>query len=258
MRRTSCFSVSCTILTGLTIIGFLWGLEVRRQVGKPEPKAMSKMVRDLANRNPPPKIVMASPPRPESLTVPLFPKNYNWEEQNRVVGILRKLRRDTTDEVWEEFVRQAENPQYSLTLIDEDENATNCSIGSFCGPMAYIRLTHAFSRHLPLNPNPTKFGRKISLDIDLGVSLVKWREQRRNKALYELQIELCEQALIQLGKLKGVPQDEIEASRKKIEVEMAELRKSKRASVVTIGGEISSCNAEQAKEIWDDHERHHK
>src|SRR5262249_2552141 len=106
------------------------------------------------------------------------------------------------------------------------------NVGSICDWLAHARLIGAYWRHLPNNPlNP---GHRLFLNVGIG-DLSTWRKQRADKALYELQIEVCEKAIEALGKAKRVPQVEKDRARKKIEAEIAKLKKTKKPTHV-LGG----------------------
>jgi hypothetical protein len=253
-----CPRISAVCLAALILIGSTFGQEGQPPPGKRDRKRIAKLIDDLANRNPPPVIVNASPPFPPTLRVPLFPKQYDWAEQNRVIAALSKLRTHPTPELWEELVRHSEDNRYSLTLHDDDGNPENRTVGSFCSEMAYTHLTRGFSRYLPTDPNPSKLGRPIWVEISLAPSWTKWRHQRRNKSLAELQIEVCEEALAQLKKVKGVPQEEKRASEQKIQAMVMELKKTKRPLLLPIQGEIDSFSRVEAQDISEAHEKQPK
>jgi hypothetical protein len=64
-----------------------------------------------------------------------------------------------------------------------------------------------------------------------GSTLLKWREKRANKALYELQIEVCEEALKTLRDLPRVEEfskRQRQVTRTKIQAEIQELKWTKK------------------------------
>jgi hypothetical protein len=88
---------------------------------------------------------------------------------------------------------------------------------------------------------------------DVGIrGLSEWRKKRAEKSLYELQIEVCEEAIKELAEVKRVPQEQRDAARKKIEAEIATLKRTKRPSNVQGGYRFERSgpyNAELAKRV---------
>src|SRR5262249_9273306 len=86
-----------------------------------------------------------------------------------------------------------------------------------------------FQQHLPLDPSQD--GRKISLDYELGIglkeNLADWRKKRANKTLHQLQLEVCEAALVELSKVKRLSKEQKDSTQKKIEAEIEKLRRTK-------------------------------
>jgi hypothetical protein len=225
MKTHSCLSrgLVCyaTAIISLASIGVgLLGKDTVPQPKKRDAKAVAKMVDDIASRNKPPREVQTRlGPRP------LFPKDYDWREQSRVKVALRKLKADTTIEVWDQMLRKGGDQRYSLTYINKGDCPENLWVGYFCGSFAYLRLAGVFEQHLP--PDPHNDSRAVYLDLRIG-DLVEWRKERKDKAFYELQIEVCQRALKALRKVKDISRDKKDAACKKIEAEIKKLRKTKR------------------------------
>src|SRR5262249_29172500 len=137
--------------------------------------------------------------------------------------------RDTRIEVWDALVRSEGDKRYCLTVRDWIDNPKDRTVGSFCSELAHFRLCGVYLEHLPVDP--IKDGRRIRLPISIGDQigdLAKWRAQRKDKAMYELQIEVCEAAIAALGKVEGVPQKDVQAAKAAIEAEIRKLRESKK------------------------------
>ncbi|HEV3255499.1 MAG TPA: hypothetical protein VG013_01340 [Gemmataceae bacterium] len=221
------------------------------RAAKHDQKRVAKLVDDLANRNSAPQLVGHN-----GNLLPLFPAAYDWKEQKRVQEALRRLENDQTAEVWEEMIKKADDPRYALTFknnsgVFAEDNRT---VGRLCRQVAYDELVGVFRQHLPDNPpDAPEMG---EIDLDVGVyqlgNLVEWREKRKDKTLSELQIEVCEQALKELAKAKGVPRHEKVQARKKIKAEIGKLRKTNRPILVRsdILGSLDECySAEEGKEF---------
>ena len=217
-RSVMCGITVCSlVLTNSVVIG-----QSKKERASNEKE--TKMIDDIANRNAPPKKVQGDGP-----TIPLFPKDYDWKEQARVVEALGRLEKESYAELWEELVQKSDDNRYSLTIRDKSSDAPyNESVGVFCSELAFWQLTGVFLRHLPDNPTPGKNGRSIRLTIVPRSSLKKWREERKNKSLYELQIEIGELMIKELAKVKTATEEEKNKAHKKIEAEIATLKKSKK------------------------------
>lgn len=218
---------NCVLIAGLglTSMSFVWqhagGQEVNRDVSE-----VAKKVDQIANGNPAPKLMKISHPNlPDR--IPLFPANYDWTEESRVLEALSKLHKDTTKELWEELVRKANDPRYSLTLADNGGRPVTWTVGNFCKDLAYSRLTNVFQRHMPSKDDDDR-GRQVHLDMGFdGVDLATWRKARMEKTLYQLQIEVGEQALMRLPKVERLSRDQKDSVRKLIESEIEKLKKTK-------------------------------
>jgi hypothetical protein len=220
-----CPWVGTAILIGSLILIDLSlpGQAGRGQVLEPDARELAKMIDEVANRNPAPKLLEVDHPRLPG-RVPLFPDNYDWKEVSRVWSALRKLRMDTTPELWEELIRKSGDPRYALTFADKGGRPVIWTVGRFCDDIAYDRLVDVFVQHLPEDDR----GRTIPLEVGIGSSWVAWRQKRAGKTLDQLQMEVCEQAVKELDKVKGVSKKEKDLARKKIMTEIDKLKKTKK------------------------------
>lgn len=220
-RGWTCFGmpICCLILTGTVLSGQAKkeDVPIRRE---------AKMIDAIANRNRPPKIVERSGP-----DIPLFPKGYDWKEQHRVSVALGKLEADLDLKLWDELVKKVDDKRYSLTVADKASNAPhNLSVGDFCYELAEWRLAGVFLRHLP--DDPRKKGRSMRIIVVGRQTIKKWRQERKDKALYKLQIEVGELMLVELAKVQTVSQAEKDAARKKIEAEIKKVKESKQPTIL--------------------------
>jgi hypothetical protein len=192
--------------------------------GEPKPAAATpaQMVDAIANRNQPPKLFdQGRPP-----TLALFPETYDWEEEKRVQKAIEKLYQDTSVELWDELVRREGDSRYSITLADRDiGDAYIISVGGVCSELAYSRLTGVFQRHLPAHPGGT--GVRVSLEISSINDLAAWRKERKDWPFYQLQIEVCKEAVEEVAKIENVPQQVKDLARKKIEFEIETMKSTK-------------------------------
>lgn len=177
-----------SVLLGISLL--VWHLFVFTSARAESPtKAPTKeqqtiKVKGLKNRNMPPRLV-----KHDNIIVPIFPANYDWEEESRVWGVFKSILKSDSDETWESVVRQTDDEDYCLTFRWNQPHAENFTVGKLCRWHAYSRLAVA-----------SKFYRNHSkpqhdLIVLHGIKNLKtWREARPDKALWELQIELCEES----------------------------------------------------------------
>jgi hypothetical protein len=216
--------------------------------GEPQgvPEDPAKLISALATTNSPPKVVMLD--RGPEGSVPVFPKDFDWKEQERVFAALGRLARDTRMEVWDAALRSTGDRRYCLTVKDLIDNPKNCTVGDFCWDVVSQHLCYVYLRHLPAHP--TKNYYLFFLPDGVG-PLDKWREQRKDKAMYELQIDVCEAAIAQLGKEKDVSEKEVQKAKVAIEAEIKKLRESKKPiyRAVLPLGEIDAYSPEDLPKI---------
>jgi hypothetical protein len=203
-------------------------MEVEMTKGDPgDPKEAARMVDAIVNPNKPPKLVRRPSGWPETAAV--FPEDYDWEEDKRILKALDKLYQDTTIELWEETVRRADDPGYCyVTVTEKKYNATIISVGDICSGLADWRLFDLFE--------PDLLGMPYSLRLEIGgTNLAKWRKERAGKSLYQLQIEVGEQLLGVLSKSTEFTDKQKEPARKKITATIEQLRSTNQPVVPRMG-----------------------
>jgi hypothetical protein len=62
----------------------------------------------------------------------------------------------------------------------------------------------------------------------INAPLKQWRAAHRDKSFFELQIEVCQRALLELPDVKDVSADDMADCRKRLEAEIETLRRTKR------------------------------
>lgn len=217
-----------TLIVAIAFGNAVGGEKEKDPAGKKEAKLTvkeaSKMVDAIVNRNKPPQIVRCRGCLPSK--VPLFPKDYDWKEEARVRKALRTLSEDMSVELWDALVQKVDDNRYCVATYSGNTSDVEIrSVGQVCHPLAYGRLCDVFEQHLPSFP---PHGCPIYLQ-EVGRDLPGWRKDRKDKALHQLQIEVCEIALRKLSKLdvKEVSDKEKAEAQKKIEAEIKELRRTK-------------------------------
>jgi hypothetical protein len=214
-------------ISGLSLLAA--GEAVGRKPRKRHKKTVAEMVEAIASPNKPPKLVNGK--GPGSPKMHQFPKSYNWKKQKKVYKALVKVYKDTSVEMWEELIRKTSDGRYSLTVTDQSsESSYNQTVGDVCSDLAYTRLIGVFHRRLPYGEGRPDASPRIHLDIGIE-DLSKWRNERKNKCFYQLQIEVCKRALKELEKEKDVSQAKKNKARKKINFEIKRLRRTKQPVV---------------------------
>ncbi|HEY7424043.1 MAG TPA: hypothetical protein VH682_07390 [Gemmataceae bacterium] len=192
---------------------------------KRDAKEAAKMVEAIANRNKAPKIVKRRTFLPRE--VPLYPKDYDWKEEERVHEAIAKLEENMSVELWDALVQKTNDRRYcTASYSGSSADVYIDSVGTICQELAYDRLCYVFEKHLPSLP---PHGRPFYLE-NVWEDLIAWRRERKNKSLYQLQVEVCEIALRELPKVnvERVSDEEKAEARKKIEAEIAKLRRTNR------------------------------
>jgi hypothetical protein len=193
---------------------------------KRDPSTAAKVVDAIANANKPPKLVTRAAGEPRE--VPLFPDGYDWKEDRRVEKALDQLFQTATVELWEELVRREHDRAYCITLYHEHGYTSVWTVGFVCGNFAFENLIHPCQQHLPDFPGGHR--REFDFAFELRKCLTDWRKKRADKSLYQLQIEVCETALSELPQLELLSEKDKDLARKRIEAEIARLRRSKEPS----------------------------
>jgi hypothetical protein len=195
--------------------------------GEPKPAAPTpaQMVDAIVNRNQPPKLLER---RGLPRNVALFPQGYDWQEEKRVHEALARLYQDTTAELWEELVRRTNDPSYCIVVVSQQSEASVIrSVGSICRELAADRLHDVYRQHLPGDPKRFE-GRTVILPMaSFKGGLADWRKERKDRSLYQLQIEACEEAIKELAQVESVPQRDKDRARRKIEFEIETMRSTK-------------------------------
>jgi hypothetical protein len=205
---------------------------------------LSTMVQSLVNRNAAPTLVRVPGGR-----MALFSDDYDWTEQARINKVLHVLNMEGREDLWEVLLEHSDDKRYAIT-VRYDREASNWSVGEVCTQLVIARLEGAYRQHLVESNNPSKLA---SVDLRSGVDrtqLKQWREARKEKALYELQVEVCENALSDLRNVHDASDTEKAQMRKKIEAEIRKLESSKQPVFLNLGNpELDLYTPELAKSV---------
>lgn len=157
-----------------------------RQTESQKRRRTTELIEALANRNPSPRLMKSF-----GGARPLFPAEYDWDEQSRIRKAFAALASKGSAEGWEELLRHSDDDRYCLTMMQNGafNYPTNRSVGDICEIVARWQLTGVAKDQL------AKLRPGFAGQINLGKPLSEWRSARTDKELYQLQIEVCEMAL---------------------------------------------------------------
>lgn len=219
---------------------FTWGQEPSKNKSEASSDA-DRLVEALANRNPPPKIVSREEFKDLFIEayVPLFAKDYDWKEQERVDKATGVVASQPSAETWERLIAHENDARYWLTFADEAGaapgslgSAHNWSVGDYCSQLAYAQLTFPVKRHLDILEQEQPVNEKgmrapISLPMPPYGKLRQWRESHPGTMFVELQIEVCQRAIDGLPRLKDISAKAKAEFRARMEAEIEQLKKTK-------------------------------
>jgi hypothetical protein len=164
---------------------------------------------------------------------PIFAKDYDWGEYGRVWMAFQTLI-DHAEDAWHEMVGHLDDSRYAITVNSglSCDYAYNWTVGDACFRIVQNTLTEAHFRHLHPSSSHAYNQLRYPDFTRRGKTLKAWCEARGNKKLYELQIEVCQWAISQLGKEDF---DDEEVTRHwaswaaAVQSEIASLRRSQKA-----------------------------
>lgn len=198
------------------------------------------MIDALANDNDKPELAHNS-------WIVLFPENYDWEEAERASRAFIVLAKDEREETWQELLNYLDDRRYAVTMANNGGYPRNYTVGALCRKIAYHRLCAAFEDELPVN----ELGVPVHPRLRLGDNLADWRSEHASKRLYELQIEVSQQAIQDIVGTEFLTLAARTESRKKIEKVIRRLRATRKPAFRKLpfdGYEWYS--ARRAAEMW--------
>jgi hypothetical protein len=169
---------------------------------------MSELIDGLANRNPVPELQKGD-------RAPVFPSDYDWKEQARVIETWRAIEARVPDDAREsdalsQLVSHVGDERYSLTHTLPAGEWTNSSVGGICG-LILVRKIQCFD----FPPGDLKF-HFLPYEPD---EVQKWWSERKDRSLPALQLEAIAGARSEL--LAG-PRNDVPA-----EIQLSESQRSR-------------------------------
>ncbi|MCE9557220.1 MAG: hypothetical protein K8T91_28055 [Planctomycetes bacterium] len=176
----------------------------------------------LRNKNVEPTIVGDEPDQEA-----LFGKSYDWKEQERVLAAIQKLV-NNSDDAWQELLETVDDKHYCITF-QRAQSVANYSVGDVCRAILLCDLTAAYIPHLP---SDVEVYRKLAVSKIIPRDDRSFKEWCSKKKLYELQIDLCEDAVKELSEINNLSSKEKHTSIDQIKKQVTELRAARKPVLV--------------------------
>ena len=156
-------------------------------------RQIDRMIDAMASRNKQPRIEYADD---GYQAFALFSPDFDWSDQDRVWKAIRAVREDKSDEMWWRLRSHIADKRYSLTVdFDVQTHIWNITVGEFCRAITEANLNVACAKHLPNAPGFMPFSPSTVFD--------KNEKNWTGRPLYELQIEVCREAIKEWKSLKS-------------------------------------------------------
>lgn len=184
------------------------------------------LIDSLENHNVPPQIVKRRIAYPA-----VFTEDYDWREQDRVWRSLTELYANA-EKAWPEMVNHLDDSRYCITF-NISMGGANYTIGDVLAKIMDAYLSEPYFRHVRPLGSQLAFSWLGHSEFMEQHDEKAWCEQRSQKTLYELQVEMCEWAIVRIRKLPdNVLSEEARAKLiTEVEKEIESLRRSKRPVV---------------------------
>lgn len=159
--------------------------------------------------------------------MPVFPPSFDWEEYKRVIAAIDELEKrlaENVEEVWPILVDHMCDPEYSFT-VDAYDSAYNYSRGYVCYCLARSWVNGVYAGLMPMDRPLYQYQAPHSMDPK---ALQKWCRERRDKKLYEIQIEAGEWALSIIPTESEMDEEDQQRAIKEIQKRIDRISKSKK------------------------------
>jgi hypothetical protein len=180
--------------------------------------------------------VIASKNKPTLGQSPLIklPPNYDFDEQKRVWAEVNGLF-DDAESIWAELVEHLDDQRYSLTMTSNVSGRSyEWTVGDICHEIVARNLTQGYYESL----KPKSFDRYRTLRNPTFLNrpeVKRWCQERKDKKLQELQVEVCELTVIALASddhlARALSTEDRKSCVKSINGAAAELRRAKTATL---------------------------
>lgn len=185
-----------------------------------------RMVEALANDNPPPKHV-------GTRHKPIFAADFDWQQDARVWKAVEDLI-PRAEEAWPELLSHLDDQRYCVTYKAFSGFTYDDTVGWMCCEIMLRNLSAGYFEKVRPDTKEAFLRLQTAESLRDPNALKQWCEQRRDKKLYELQIEMCDWAALELTKPlehPPVPNETCDAWIAAIRREANSLRNSKAAVI---------------------------
>jgi len=165
---------------------------------------IDKLIESLANSSKTPTLDGAEGSRVSASKLGL-----DVQEQRHVVDVIRQIDLIWDEQVWDRLVAHSDDGRYCLTTINDNEFATNWTVGEVCSYLAEKQILDCINETLRSIPPPaTREHIGYSVDLFDGKSILEWRTIRKEKRFSDLQLELASTAIDHLKNDKSISETE--------------------------------------------------
>jgi hypothetical protein len=144
------------------------------------------MVEALASNNTPPKHV-------GTRHTPIFDSDFDWGEHDRAWKALKLVIQDA-EVAWPELVSHLADDRYCVTYKSFSGFTYDYTVGQACREVILRNLSRGYFETIQPLPRQPYLALQTPSFLRDPTRLKTWCEARREKKLYELQIEICEWA----------------------------------------------------------------
>jgi len=159
--------------------------------GDDEMTTQLEMVGHLEAHNKPPSLVKhaAFPLRGlGASSLPLFPLDFDWNDQDRVKKYVISLGATESVETWDGLIAHIGNETYCITIQQDLGDPVNYSVGMMCERIARQRLNGVFMDDLGLDDRGLPV--RILTSGNRMRDLKEWRKKHSSLNFAEMQVEV--------------------------------------------------------------------
>ncbi len=178
-----------------------------------------RLINALTTTNDPPELFKTT----SGLRTPIFPANFNWKEYARVRAAIKDLE-SNIEEAWPSVIEHLTDPGFCFT-VERYDSAHNDSRGDVCYEIARSWLNRAYAGLMPMDRPLYQYQAPNGMKHEL---LQEWCRARRDKKLYEMQIEAGEWAISIIPKESKMPKELQDKAISDIQERIAKLRETRK------------------------------
>ncbi len=159
-----------------------------------------------------------------------FGEEYDYKEQVRVFKAVKELKKRDGNELWPRLVAHVDDERYALTWETGAGTNRNMTVGKLCRLIAWWDINVAIERLSPTEVDE-EFGSRpthlVTAPDFLGERFIAWREKRKGKQLYEMQIDVLEWTMTEPGALSRLSEGQRDEYVDKVKAEIKRLKETR-------------------------------